>query len=209
MMIDRSQNPKAIIILAHGSGAPMHSHFMNTITRELMAHSIDVIRFEFDYMAQRRTGGSKRPPPKMPILVKQFEQVCQHILTCEKLPVFIAGKSMGGRVASLLAASSRMPAAIHGVACLGYPFHPPKELDNTRIEHLPEITKPLIIVQGTRDALGNADEVQGYNLPSHIKIHWLTAADHDFEPLKSSGLTQQHSITQSAQWVSEWIDLSL
>ena len=207
MMIDRAINAKAIIILAHGAGAAMDSDFMNAISRELVLRHIDVVRFEFNYMAQRRTGGNKRPPPNMSLLVTEFQRVCQHVLSSEKLPVFIGGKSMGGRVATLLAASHILPAAIRGIACLGYPFHPPKKLDKTRIEHLPEITKPMIIVQGTRDPLGSVDDVQSYNLPPHIRIDWLTSADHDFKPLKRSGLTQQQCIVQAAQCVSRFMDV--
>ena len=209
MIIEKASQAKAICILAHGAGAPMDSTFMTRMSSALVAQGIHVVRFEFAYMAQRRTGGSKRPPPKMPILVDEFARVCAEVLSMpdiSELPLYIGGKSMGCRVATLLGASMLLPSDIQGVICFGYPFHPVKQPEKTRIDHLPAVSVPLVVVQGTRDALGNPDDTQQYTLPPHLQMDWLATADHDFVPLKRSGTTQAQCIEQAARIASDFID---
>lgn len=208
MLIEKAPHAKAICVLAHGAGAPMDSAFMASMSSALVAQGIHVIRFEFAYMSQRRTGGSKRPPPKMPILVDEFAHVCaevSHMSDMSGLPLYIGGKSMGCRVATLLAASTLLPSNIQGVVCFGYPFHPPRQPEKTRIDHLPAVSVPLLVVQGTRDALGNPEEVQQYTLPPHLHMEWLVTADHDFVPLKRSGFTQAQCIERAACLASDFM----
>lgn len=116
---------KAVMILAHGAGAPMDSPFMELLSEALSGQGIASVRFEFPYMVKRREDGRKRPPDRQPVLLAAFrEQVAQ---AREEIGpdarLLVAGKSMGGRMASLLA--SEGSDAIDGVVCYGYPFHPP------------------------------------------------------------------------------------
>lgn len=182
---------KATLLLAHGAGAPMDSDYLELLAEALAAQNIKVLRFEFPYMAARRTLGGKRPPNPMPVLQDSFRAHYQALSG----PMFIGGKSMGGRVASLLA--DELGAA--GLVCFGYPFHPPGKPDRPRTAHLAQLRTPTLILQGTRDPFGKPEEVAGYALSGQIQVSWLESGDHDFKPLKSSGLDQLQLIGQAAQ----------
>ncbi len=186
-----NNNPIATFVFAHGAGAAMDSEFMTCIAHGLAQAGIKVIRFEFPYMALRRKTGSKRPPNKMDVLLQAFEEVIVQAGNPENL--FIGGKSMGGRVASMLATHL----AVRGVVAYGYPFHPIKKPDKLRIEHLSEMTSPLLIVQGERDSLGSKDEVLAYNLNKKIKINWIPDGDHSLKPRKKSGFTYNNNLQES------------
>ena len=185
--------PQATLLLAHGAGAPMDSDFMTLFAERLARQSVRVLRFEFPYMAARRQGGARRPPSPMPVLLDSFRTHYRAAVAAG--PLFVGGKSMGGRVASLLA--DELGAA--GLICLGYPFHPPGKPERTRTEHLAGLVTPALIVQGTRDAFGKPGEVAGYALSGQIQVSWLDTGDHDFTPLKRSGLSQAGLIDQAAQ----------
>lgn len=183
--------PVAQLLLAHGAGAPMDSPFMNLLAAALAERGVRVLRFEFPYMAERRTTGRKRPPNPMPALEATFrEQIAQ-----VDGPCFVGGKSMGGRVASMLAADL----GAQGFVCFGYPFHPPGKPERTRTEHLQQLRCRGLIVQGTRDPFGKPDEVAGYDLDQALQVRWLESGEHDFKPLKSTGLTQQGLIEVAAE----------
>ncbi|HAC28195.1 MAG TPA: alpha/beta hydrolase, partial [Marinobacter hydrocarbonoclasticus] len=130
------KDAKAVMILAHGAGAPMDSLFMELLAEALAGQGIESVRFEFPYMVKRREDGRKRPPDRQPALLAAFED--QVSLAREELgsqvPLLVGGKSMGGRMATLLAAGKFRD--IDGVACYGYPFHPPGKLDRWRTDHL-------------------------------------------------------------------------
>jgi predicted alpha/beta-hydrolase family hydrolase len=170
------------VILAHGAGAGMDTDFMNAVAVGLADHGFRVVRFEFPYMAERRQTGKRRPPDREPVLRQAWLDV---IASAEVKTLFIGGKSMGGRIASLIA--DAVGAA--GLICLGYPFHPTGKPDQLRVEHLQAIKTPTLILQGERDPFGNAEEVRGYNLCSQIRLHWLPGGDHSFKPRISSGRT--------------------
>lgn len=195
--------PLARIILAHGAGAPMDSPFMDCIARFLCNHGLEVVRFEFPYMAKRRLTGSKAPPDRKPILLRTWEAVIAAAAEQEELPLFIGGKSMGGRMATHLAEVE----PVKGVVCLGYPFHPRGKLDKLRTEHLLGITTPTLIVQGTRDPLGKPDEVAGYELSTAILMAWMENGDHDLKPLKKTGYTQQDYLVQAADRIAAFVRL--
>lgn len=169
----------------------MDSVFMDQLAAAVAVAGLRVARFEFSYMAARRIDGRKRPPDRMPLLLDTFREA---YLQCEG-PVYVAGKSMGGRVASMLADELGAQAAV----CFGYPFHPPGKPDKTRVDHLGAIETPTLIIQGTRDPFGKPDEVRGYALGALVAVHWLHTGDHDFMPLKSSGQSQQQLITHAAE----------
>lgn len=191
-----------VLLLAHGAGAPMDSIFMNEMAGLLAGFGVHVVRFEFAYMHARRTDGKKRPPPRLPGLIEEFQQVISLFPNAE---VFIGGKSMGGRVASMIAADPQGGSKIAGLVCLGYPFHPAGKPDALRTGHLPAITCPALIVQGERDPLGNKDDVSGYDLPAHMRVFWSAFGNHDLAPPKKSGRTVEENWASAAQAVAGFI----
>nr|WP_093397566.1 alpha/beta fold hydrolase [Halopseudomonas xinjiangensis] len=178
------------LLLAHGAGAPMDSPFMDSLASALAERGMRIARFEFPYMADRRQDGRKRPPNPMARLKDAFREAAASL----DGPVVLAGKSMGGRVASML--GDEVGAA--AIVCFGYPFHPPGKPERMRTEHLQHIATPTLIVQGTRDPFGKPDEVSGYMLGGKVRVEWLETGDHDFRPLKASGLSQQILVEQAA-----------
>ncbi len=198
-----ADNPCCILILAHGAGAPMDSEFMEAVTLHLVALNISVVRFEFPYMAQRRLDGVRRPPNKMAVLQDAWREIYSQVQAQSSLPIIIAGKSMGGRVASMLADELQPGALI----CLGYPFYPAKKMDAPRTEHLLDLRTPALIVQGERDALGCRDVVETYRLSSAIEIEWMGLADHDLKPLKRSGCTHEQYLQRAACAIKNFIVL--
>jgi len=192
-----------VFVFAHGAGAPLTSDFMQQVSEGLAQHGIRVARFNFNYMQQRVDTGSRRPPERAPHLLKQFSEVISGI----NQPMVIGGKSMGGRMASLVAAQSESEVMQHvkGVACVGYPFHPQGKADKLRIEHLPDISCPLAIIQGERDKLGDYNEVQTYGLPDSIQWCWLADGDHDLKPRVKSGLTHQQHIQACIDYLVPYI----
>ncbi len=197
-----SENSKITIALAHGAGAPMDTPFMNAFADGLAGHGFRIARFEFPYMAERRTGGSKRPPNPAPILLETWMSIINE-LGAEGL--VIGGKSMGGRMASMVADEAGAKGLISGLVCLGYPFHGAgKEADDKRLGHLKTIKTPTLICQGTRDTLGNADDVSGYELSPAIEICWLEDGDHGFKPRKKSGRSEQQNWAQAIDGIASF-----
>lgn len=193
--------PLASLILAHGAGAPMDSPFMQDITERLVRRGIAVFRFEFAYMAQRRLTGRKRPPNPQAQLLQQWEAVYRLVRQQTAGVLAVGGKSMGGRMASLLADELQADALV----CLGYPFYATGKPDKPRTAHLAELQTPTLIIQGERDALGDLATVAGYRLSPAIHLHWLPAADHDLKPLKRSGLTHEQHLDNAADAVAAFI----
>ncbi|MDG9924095.1 alpha/beta fold hydrolase [Pseudomonas sp. GD04045] len=189
------------LILAHGAGAPMDSDFMQRIAELLAARGVSVLRFEFPYMAARRAGGGKRPPNPQAQLLECWRQVYAEVRERVSGPLAIGGKSMGGRMASLLADELGVDALV----CLGYPFHAAGKPEKPRVAHLAELQTRALIVQGERDALGNRETVSGYNLAPAITVEWLTAADHDLKPLKVSGFSHEQHLQRAAEVVAAFL----
>jgi len=178
--------PLATLVLAHGAGAPMDSPFMAEMASLLSERGLDVVRFEFAYMARRREEGIKAPPDRAARLTACFRTILDDVRRASSGPVWIGGKSMGGRMATLLAAEADTP--VDGCVVFGYPFHPPGKPEKTRLDHFPALAAPVLICQGERDPFGKPREVTGYDLPSPVTVHWVTDGDHDFTPRKRSGI---------------------
>jgi predicted alpha/beta-hydrolase family hydrolase len=177
----------AQFIFAHGAGAPMDSPFMEVIAGAIASKGIDVLRFEFPYMYERRLSGKKRPPNTQKALLEAWHEILKTYRSDK--PCFIGGKSMGGRMASLMADEAQ----VDGLICMGYPFHPPGKPDKLRTDHLADLKTPTLILQGSRDTMGSAEEVPGYDLGQSIEISWLADGDHSFKPRKASGYSEaQH-----------------
>ena len=199
------KNARATILLAHGAGAAMDSPGMTLIAEALAEADLKVVRFEFAYMAQRRVGGSRKPPPKAERLIPEFEAAVDALDT--NGPLIIGGKSMGGRIASMIADGLLQTKRNSGLLCIGYPFHPIGKPDILRTDHLRDLQTPTLICQGTRDPFGTAEEVAAYELSEAIEIAWLEDGDHDLKPRKRvSGFTHADHMQSMAAAVSAWVD---
>jgi predicted alpha/beta-hydrolase family hydrolase len=174
------------LALAHGAGAGMDTPFMNAFAEGIARAGVRVARFEFPYMAAYRSTGQKRPPDREPVLRETWLQVVAQL---GREHLVIGGKSMGGRIASLIADE----AGVAGLVCLGYPFHPTGKPDRLRVKHLGTIQTPTLILQGTRDPFGSREEVEGYRLSPAVRVEWLEDGDHDFTPRKASGRTSEQN----------------
>lgn len=184
-------------VLAHGAGAAMDSRGMTDVASRLAARGIRVVRFEFAYMAARRVG-VRRPPPRADTLLDEYRSVLAEV---GARPV-IGGRSMGGRVASMLADD----ADVAGLACLSYPWHPPAKPDQPRTAHLEHLRTPTLIVQGTRDPFGTPEEVAGYALSPAVELLWLEDGDHDLRPRKAvSGFTHAQHLDAAADAVAAFV----
>lgn len=193
----------AKLILAHGAGAGMESDFMQSMQRLLEERGIETVLFDFEYMQKAKELGKKRPPDKAPKLIEAFEQQIEK--HSAGVPLFIGGKSMGGRIATMLPNLE----LVKGIAVLGYPFHPPGKPEKLRIEHFAEVAVDLLILQGERDTFGNKEEVSCYSLPSNIAVEYLSDGDHSFKPRKASGLIQKDNLVEAADKVLVFIKTHL
>ncbi len=195
----------ATLLLAHGAGAAMDSRFMNEIAALLAERQIEVIRFEFPYMMSRRLTGKRKPAPKAETLKEAFLAAIHEIDDLARGPLAIGGKSMGGRVASLIADQAFAQGRITSLVCLGYPFHPPGTPEAIRTAHLEPLKCPALIVQGERDPFGTRAEVEAYKLSPQIALHWLGDGDHDFGPRGASGLTRKGNLMAAADAVTAFL----
>ena len=185
----------------------MDSKFMEVITTRVASRGVTVARFEFAYMAMRRQGAARRPPPKIEALVGEYRAAVTAIK--QRYPdahLFIGGKSMGGRVASMIAGDLFGAGEVLGCVCLGYPFHPTKRPEQLRTEHLTSLRCPTLIVQGERDALGNRREVDRLALSGAIEFAWVGDGDHDLYPRTASGLTHDANLNRAADQVADFIE---
>lgn len=177
----------------------MDSPFMNTMARGLAEQGVRVARFEFPYMRHRREGRGNRPPDREPVLLQAWRDAVEALGGGDR--VVIGGKSMGGRMASLVADEI----GVRGLVCLGYPFHPPGKPETLRVKHLEALRTPTLIVQGTRDALGTRGEVEGYTLSPAIRLVWLEDGDHSFKPRVSSGHTEKGHLESAVEAVAGFL----
>ncbi len=199
------KSARATILLAHGAGAPMDSAAMTAIAEALADEDLRVVRFEFSYMANRRTEGSRRPPPRAEKLNHEYQAVIEAVQVYG--PLIIGGKSMGGRVASMIADELFEADRIAGLLCVGYPFHPIGKPEKLRTEHLQNLRTPTLICQGTRDPFGSKDEVNAYDLSSAIRLRWFEDGDHDLKPRKRiSGFTHADHMKLMGAAVSDWVN---
>ena len=184
-LFDGFDTAPVTILLAHGAGASMDSPSMTATAKALGTAGFQVARFEFHYMAARRYG-HRKPPPRAetvnPEYIKAIADLRARGVTGK---LIIGGKSMGGRVASMVADEMFEKGEIVGLVCLGYPFHPPGKPEQLRTKHLLDLKTPTLIFQGTRDEFGTKDEVATYGLSPAIEVVWLEDGDHDLKPRKA------------------------
>ncbi|MDW6092284.1 alpha/beta family hydrolase [Vibrio rhizosphaerae] len=187
-----------VFIFAHGAGADMDHAFMAQVASGLAETGIRVVRFNFPYMIRRAQEAKQFPPDRAPKLLAAFDEVIQQYAT---RPVVIGGKSMGGRMASLLTQNE----LVKGIACLGFPFHPPGKPEKFKGEHLATCDKPCLILQGERDTFGCRDEVMAMTLSSQVEVVYVPDGDHSFKPRKRSGYTEQDNLTRVVEQLSAFI----
>lgn len=164
----------ALFVFAHGAGAGERHPFMTGYAAALAAAGIDVVTFDFPYMAQQR-----RLPDKAPVLEQSFrEAVAEAQSEWGGRRLFVGGRSMGGRMATHLAAQPEL--ALHGVVALGYPLHPPGKPGQRRIAHFPRMRVPWLIVQGERDTFGMPPELEAElgAVPAAVTLHVIAGGDH-------------------------------
>lgn len=198
LLRDGPQGSSLTVVLAHGAGAPMDSPFMKHVAAGLAASGYHTVRFEFPYMAARREG-KRRAPDRAAVLVDSWNRVIGSLGDPKK--IVIGGKSMGGRIATMVADA----AGVAGLLVFGYPFHPPGRPQQTRTKHLVDLNTPTLILQGTRDALGSREAVRGYELSKAIEIGWIEEGDHSFKPPARSGRSEKSNIDFAIAAAADWL----
>ncbi len=199
-LVDLPRGPRrATLVLAHGAGAPMDHPFMNTVAAGLAEAGIRVVRFEFPYMRLRREQGRRSGPDPTNVLEETWRGVVEQLGGGAGLA--IGGKSLGGRIASMVADE----VSARGLVCLGYPFHPPGRLQQLRVQHLAALRTPTLIVQGTRDPFGTQEEVATYKLSGRIRIEWIEDGDHSLKPRKASGRMEGQNLQQAIAAVADFV----
>ncbi|TCR62308.1 alpha/beta family hydrolase [Bosea sp. BK604] len=204
-LTDGPEQANVTILLAHGAGAPMDSAAMTASAQAMAGAGLRVARFEFEYMASRRVSSARKPPPRAETLKPEYLAAIDALGA--KGPLIIGGKSMGGRIASMIADDLHQAGRIAGLLCLGYPFHPIGKPDQLRTAHLEVMKTPALIAQGTRDLFGTREEVCGYRLSKAIEILWLEDGDHDLKPRKGvSGFSAADHLKTLADRVAAWAE---
>jgi predicted alpha/beta-hydrolase family hydrolase len=199
VLTDGPADTDRLVILAHGAGAPMDSPFMQAIAGGVGEAGIRVVRFEFPYMAQRRTSGGRRPPDREPVLRETWLKVIEEVAPSR--PFVIGGKSMGGRIASMIADE----VGARGLVCLGYPFHPAGRPAQLRTAHLETLRTPALILQGERDVMGSCEEVEAYPLSQTIRFEWLRDGDHSFKPRRVAGVSLEDNLQSAVRAVATFV----
>ena len=194
----RGTRAGATLILAHGAGAGQTHPFMVSLANELAGCGIHVVTFDFPYMER----GSRGAPDRAPVLEARYREVIEQTATTSKrAPIFIGGKSMGGRIATQVAAAdAALPIA--GIICYGYPLHPPGQPAKRRDAHLPSITCPVLVIQGSRDNFGTPEELAPAFKPIKpaATIHVIAGGDHSFKAGRKAAPTEDIART-TADWI--------
>jgi len=172
---------------------------MNRVAQGVAESGVRVVRFEFPYMQRRRESGKRGAPDSPNVLMQSFRDAIDKLGGGTRL--VIGGKSMGGRIASMVADD----ASVMGLACLGYPFHPPGQPDKTRTEHLKNLRTQSLILQGTRDSFGSPEDVRRYKLSTAIRIEWMEDGDHSFKPRARSGRTEADNLRTAIAKLNDFI----
>jgi predicted alpha/beta-hydrolase family hydrolase len=194
----------ATLILAHGAGADQHSPFMVQFAQAMAERNITAITFNFPYKEQQR-----KIPDRRPVLDDCYRRVVERVrgeIGGDNATRIIGGKSMGGRIATHIAASdANLP--IDGLVLLGYPLHPPGRPDQPRDAHLPDIRKPMLIVQGSRDTFGTPSELAPVlsRMNPTPALHVIDGGDHSFKVSKGGAEGQRQTMATIYDRVAAWI----
>jgi predicted alpha/beta-hydrolase family hydrolase len=195
----RAESPFAILILAHGAGAGQKSAWMVKAARAMAERDVTCVTFDFPYI----TAG-KKVPDRPPVLEDHWRRVLEGTRAeLGGLPLFIGGKSMGGRIASHIAAQG--VEGVSGIVFFGYPLHPPGRPDQRRDAHLPQIAEPMLFVQGSRDTFGNEGEITEL-LPrlQRATLHVIRGGDHSFK-VPGGARAQQPAFDEAMDAAVAWM----
>jgi predicted alpha/beta-hydrolase family hydrolase len=189
------------VLLAHGAGADMHAAALTTVADALADAQIPSLRFNFPYKEAGR-----RSPDRPPVLEASVREAATELSKLAKVPperLVLGGRSMGGRICSMVAATE----GALGLALLGYPLRPPGNTEKLRVEHFAKLRMPVLFASGTRDAFGTPDELKRHAkaIKGRVTFHWIETADHGFKPLKSSGITQAQALEGVAEAVVAFV----
>ena len=203
----RGRSAGVTFIFAHGAGADQLSGFMQQYAQGLAERGLDVLTFNFLYKEQHKSA----PDPKAKLELC-YRKVIEAALANKKLKknrLVIGGKSMGGRIASQVAAAladdgDPLANKIDGLVFLGYPLHPPGNPEKLRTEHLKNLQIPMLFIQGTRDSLGTPDEIRPFIKKLKAKIHIIEGGDHSFKVPKRGELTQQQVHDTAMDEIVSW-----
>ncbi|EMN4467457.1 dienelactone hydrolase family protein [Aeromonas hydrophila] len=180
----------------------MEHAFLAELSRLLAGPDIEVVRFNFPYMSKRALDGKRRPPDRQPVLLAHWRQMAKEFAHPR---LFLAGKSMGGRMAAEFYQDGEDEMNAAGLLILGYPFHPPANPDRWRGDVLKQIKTPTLLLQGERDTFGTRAELADFPFSPAVSVHWLTDGDHGFKPRKSSGVSEQENLRQAAGQIKNFI----
>ena len=188
----------ALLVLAHGAGAGQQHPFMTTTAKGFASRGIDVVTFDFPYMRERR-----KVPDRAPVLEKAFQEVVAAAREWSSArTLFIGGKSMGGRMATHLGAARL--GGLSGIVVFGYPLHPPGKPQQLRVEHLPSIAVPVLIVQGERDTFGTPEELRSVlaSMKVSIELQIVPRGDHS---LAVSGRRREDVLGEMLDVSTAWM----
>jgi predicted alpha/beta-hydrolase family hydrolase len=194
------------LVLAHGAGAGQRHAFMTGTARALAERGVDVVTFDFLYVAAGR-----RSPDRAPVLETTWRAVLDEVRR-QRVPrsarLAMGGKSMGGRMASHVASSDSPPEGVSGLVLLGYPLHPPGQPGKLRTSHLPALRTPTLVVQGSRDEFGGDAEVRAAFavVPAKVDWHIVAGGDHSFKVPRSAGRTQPDVMGEIYDAVAGWMN---
>lgn len=187
------------LVLAHGAGADQGHPWMVGISEGLASRGVRVVTFNFPY-----TEAKRRSPDPPSVLEECFRAVLGRVREAE-VPLFVGGKSMGGRMASRVVAEGEPH--VRGLVCFGYPLHPPGKPDQLRTEHFPRIRLPVLIIQGSRDSFGTPDELRPHlaRIPAPVTLHVMEGGDHSFKAPKKLVPDPEGAKAQLLDVVADWL----
>jgi uncharacterized protein len=201
-LLARPDNARALVVLGHGAGAGMRHPFMARVATELALRGVATLRYQFPYMeaGRRRTD----PAPVAEATVRQALTTAR--AEAPDLPLFVGGKSFGGRMTARAMAADPDP-AVRGLVFLGFPLHPAGRPSTERAESLEAVPVPMLFVQGTRDALAELDLLRPIvaGLGERAALHIVEGGDHSFQVLKRSGRTEDDVMTEIGDAVAGWV----
>ncbi|QDU66402.1 alpha/beta family hydrolase [Engelhardtia mirabilis] len=196
-----------VVLLAHGAGLPHDAPFMERVAVGLASRGLPTLRFDYPYATRMHREGRRFPPNPMAKLLVAHGQVLAFLR--ERFPdraVVLAGKSMGGRASSLLAAAGE---ECLGCAFLGYPLHPPRKPDKLRVDHFGELAVPCLFLQGDRDPLAGLELLREHlpSIPGPVTLEVIEGGDHSFELPKRMGRTPEAVQDELAERIARWVGL--
>jgi predicted alpha/beta-hydrolase family hydrolase len=200
-LLMRPPDARCLYVLAHGAGAGMRHRFMEAVAAGLSERGVATLRYQFPYTEV----GGRRPDPPAVLQATVRSAVATARNVAPGLPLLAGGKSLGGRMTSSAAARGELP-GVRGLVFLGFPLHAPNRPGIERAEHLDAVQRPMLFLQGTRDALADLTLMRTVcgRLGERATLHVLEGGDHSFAVLKRSGRDQKEVMAELADAIASW-----